>query len=170
MARCLDGDAGAFEALVEAYQKPFFTSAYRLLGNDDEARDATQSAFIKVHGALQRFDPTRRFFSWAYRILVNECLNLQRARRPHEPLRSDLATVDGPDRAFESAEHRRRLQAAILALPPDSRAVIVLKHFAGMSYDEIAATLEIPVKTVRSRLHTARVRLMDLVSREGARG
>ena len=80
--QCLSGDASAFEALIERYQRCLFNVAFRMLGNYDDALDSTQNAFIKAYEHLDRFDTGQRFFSWLYRILKNECLNFIRARRP----------------------------------------------------------------------------------------
>ena len=138
-----------------------FNVALRILGDYDEASDATQDAFVKTYQALPRFDQSRRFFSWIYRILVNECLNAKRARRPHEPLGEDLVAPASPGADLESTERRQRVRAAILALSPEYRAVIALRHFAAMSYADMAVALDLPVKTVRSRLYTARQRLAE---------
>jgi RNA polymerase sigma-70 factor (ECF subfamily) len=99
-----------------------------------------------------------------YRILVNECLNVTRDRRPEEALDSDAAEDSGTpfDVALES-ERREQIQLALLRLTPEHRTVIVLRHFAGQSYDEIAEALAIPEKTVKSRLYSARQRLGELL-------
>ena len=163
VARCLAGETAAFEPLVERYQRLLFTVALRMLGDYDRASDAAQNAFVKAYQKLETFDPTRRFFSWIYRILVNECLNERRDHHPHEPLEPDLAAAGTPADLFEIAERRNRVQAAILALPIDYREVIVLRHFAELSYEEIGETLHVPVKTVKSRLHTAKARLAAML-------
>jgi len=111
---CLDGDRAAFGAIVERYQRVFFTVAVRMLGNRDDANDATQNAFVKAYQHLRSFDPGRRFFSWIYRILVNECQNQMRDRRPVEPLPPDLAVGDSPADALDAEERRRRVQAPAL--------------------------------------------------------
>jgi RNA polymerase sigma-70 factor (ECF subfamily) len=170
VARCLEGDSTAFEALVERYHRVLFTVAVRMLGDRDDANDATQNTFLKVHRSLGRFDANRRFFSWIYRILVNECLNLQRAHHPHEPLDADVAGTDNPGARLEASDERRQVQAAILDLSAEQRAVIVLRHFADMSYDEISEALNVPVRTVRSRLHSARRRLIELLAGTRAHG
>jgi RNA polymerase sigma-70 factor (ECF subfamily) len=159
VARCLAGDAAAFEPIVERYQRVLFTVAARMLGDRDRAADATQNAFVSAYRKLATFDPQRRFFSWIYRILVNECLNDRRGRRAHEPLSPALATVGSPADLLEADERRRSVQAAVLALPPEYREVVILRHFTGLSYDEIADVLGLPAKTVKSRLHTAKERL-----------
>jgi RNA polymerase sigma-70 factor (ECF subfamily) len=168
--RCLDGDGAAFAPIVERYQRLLFTVALRMLGDEDEANDAAQNAFVKAYQKLGTFDQGRRFFSWIYRILVNECLNQRRERRPSEPISPGLAAEEGsPADLFEAKERRRRVQAAIVALPIDYREVVVLRHFAGLSYDEIAETLGVPAAIVKSRLHSARQRLSHMLLGTDAR-
>jgi RNA polymerase sigma-70 factor (ECF subfamily) len=159
--RCLTGDAEAFEPIVRAYQAPLFNVALRMLGTPEDARDATQTAFVRAYEHLDSYDPAHKFFTWIYRILMNECLNVLRARRPSEPVPDDLASERNRDRLdpIDAEKRRQAIQAAILALPVDYRQVIVLRHFAELSYEEIAATVSIPVKTVKSRLFSARQRL-----------
>ena len=157
--RCLDGETAAFEQLIERYERVLFRVAVRMLGNAEDARDATQTAFVKAYEQLHRYDPEHRFFSWIYRILSNECLNQRRARRPQVEVDQWLPAPGTPFEALEADERKRRVQAAILELTPAYREVVVLRHFAELSYEEVAAALDIPVKTVRSRLHTARQQL-----------
>jgi RNA polymerase sigma-70 factor (ECF subfamily) len=163
VGRCLDGDVAAFEPLVERYQGPFFTVAARLLGDRDDARDAVQNTFLKIFQNLDRFDRSRRFFSWAYRILLNECHDMRRRRRTGDMQPVDVVAAEGPIEALETGERRHRVQTAILALSYEHRQVIVLRHFTGLSYDEVADVLRLPVKTVKSRLHTARQRLAAML-------
>jgi RNA polymerase sigma-70 factor (ECF subfamily) len=164
VSRALDGDTVAFEELVHRYQRVLFTVALRMLGDYDEANDATQNAFIRIYRRLSSYDRTYRFFSWAYRIVVNECLNARRARRVSERLEDDvLADGAGPADSLEAEERRRAVQFAILALPPMYRQVVVLRHFTGLSYEEISDATGVAVKTVKSRLHTARQRLARML-------
>jgi RNA polymerase sigma-70 factor (ECF subfamily) len=163
VARCLHGDKAAFESLVERYQRVLFTVALRMLGDHDEAVDATQNAFVKSYEKLATFDRKRRFFSWIYRILFNECLNVRRDRKSREPLTPDLAAVGSTSDLAEANERRRNVQAAILSLPIESREVIILRHFTELSYEQIGETLGIETKTVKSRLHSARQRLAELL-------
>ncbi len=166
IGRCLDGDRAAFEPLVERYHGPLFRVAARLLGDREEARDATQTAFLKAYQALASCDRQRKFFSWIYRILVNECLNTLRARRPMQALDQDLAAPAEKADAVASAETRKRVRRALLELSTEQRDVIVLRHFAEMSYEQVAAALKIPEKTVKSRLFSARQRLCELLAGE----
>jgi RNA polymerase sigma-70 factor (ECF subfamily) len=163
VARSTAGETAAFEGLVERYQRVLFTVALRMLGDYEEASDAAQNAFVKAYEKLETFDRNRRFFSWIYRILVNECLNARRNRPPHEELAPDLPAAGTPAALFEAEERRARVQAAILALPVEYREVIVLRHFTELSYEEIGQTLQVPTKTVKSRLYTARERLAAML-------
>lgn len=163
VAGTLKGDPAAFEAIVARYQSVMFRVALRMLGDYEDARDATQTAFVSAYRKLSSFDPNLRFFSWLYRILLNECLNAKRDRRPHEPVTADMVLAGSPLEALEASERRHRVQRALLALPHDYREVIVLRHFAELGYDEIATTLGIAPKTVKSRLYTARQRLTELL-------
>ena len=161
--RVLDGETAAFEVLVERYQRVLYTVALRMLGNRDDAKDATQTAFVRAYERLASFDEQYRFFSWIYRILMNECLNVIRGRRPEDELTPVLATSGGP---FESAVSRERQRAGAggaAAAHAGYRAVVVLRHFAGLSYDEMADALGVPAKTVKSRLYSARQRLGELL-------
>lgn len=166
ISRCLAGDSTAFEPLVSRYHRPLFRVAARLLGNRDEAEDATQTAFLKAYQALATCDRERRFFSWIYRILVNECLNVLRARRPVETLDDGFAAPDPGRDAVDTAETCRRVRLALLRLPPAQRDVILLRHFADLRYEQIAAALGVPEKTVKSRLFSARQRLCELLATE----
>jgi RNA polymerase sigma-70 factor (ECF subfamily) len=162
--RCREGDSAAFESIVVRYQRILFTVALRILGDRDDASDAAQSAFVKAYEKLATFDERRRFFSWIYRILVNECLNLRRDRHIQVELADDLPGGGGtPADAFEHRETRARVQAAILALPMAYREVIVLRHFTELTYDEIASTLGVAESVVKSRLFTARQRLAQML-------
>lgn len=163
VSRCRGGDQAAFEAIVERYERVLFTVALRMLGDYDEARDATQDAFVKAYQNLASFDRKRRFFSWIYRILVNRCLNVRRDRRPREPITPDLATVGSPADLLEATERRRCVQAAILALPIEYREVVILRHFTELSYEEIGDALQVSTQIVKSRLHTARQRLGQML-------
>lgn len=163
--RALQGDVTAFESLVEEYQRVLFTVAYRLLGEYEDARDATQNTFIKVFERLETFDQQQRFFSWIYRILVNECLNARRGTPVAvQHLDERIADSSRTDEPQEAAERQMIVRRAVLALTDEYRDVIVLRHFAGLSYEEMAEALRIPVRTVKSRLHTARQRLTQPLS------
>ena len=159
----LAGHTEAFGVLVTRYQKVMYTVALRMLSNPEDARDATQDAFVKAYEHLATFDSRYRFYSWMYRILVNECLNVSRDRRSEEPLDPDAAGAGSPFDTALASERVVQINIALEQLTPEYRAVVVLRHFAGQSYGEIAEALSIPEKTVKSRLYSARQQLGELL-------
>src|SRR5687767_14854260 len=169
VARCLRGDASAFEPLVARYERALFAVALRLVANYEDARDVTQNAFIRAYQHLDSFDPERRFFSWIYRIAVNESLNLRRARRPQEALGQWIPVSGGQTGAIEAIEAHEtaaRVEHALAQLSDDYREVVVLRYFAELSYEEISHAVGVPEKTVKSRLFSARQRLAGLLGQE----
>ncbi len=166
IARCLAGDSNAFEPLVERYHRPLFRVAERMLGSREDARDVTQTVFLKAYQALATCDRQRRFFSWIYRILINECLNTLRARKPTQVIDESMPATDVRSDPVEVVETRRRVRRALALLPEAQRDVILLRHFAELRYEQIAAALEVPEKTVKSRLFSARQRLCELLAAE----
>lgn len=167
--RCQEGERDAFERLVIRYQKPVFNLALRMLRNRQDALDVAQTAFLKAFEHLGDYDPAYRFYSWLYRIAINECLNALAARKPQGAL--DANTADegpGPERAAEGDQALHAIEDALMLISPELRAVTVLRHIAQLSYEDIAETLGLPEKTVKSRLHSARERLRDHLRQRGA--
>jgi RNA polymerase sigma-70 factor, ECF subfamily len=165
VADCLGGNAQDFVVLVERYQRVIYNLALRMLGDPEDAQDATQTAFLRVWESLERFDPRHRFFSWVYRITTNECLNKLHRRRRLEPLPPGLPSGDDPTAGVRRRETSARVQEALLGLSPEHREVVILRHFMELSYGEIAETLALPQKTVKSRLYEARQRLCEILPR-----
>lgn len=158
--RCLNGEPAAFEVLVGRYQHIMFNVALRMLGDYEDARDAAQNTFVKAYEKLGTYDPERRFFSWMYRILMNECLNLRRRPATEQLGDTEAEVFDSSDvDTVEAAERKRDVRQAILSLSPAYREVIVLRHFAALSYEQMSEAIGVPTKTVKSRLHTARQQL-----------
>src|SRR5262249_32413817 len=114
--KCRNGEPAAFEPLVRRYERQLFNLAYRMLGQYEEAADATQTAFVKAYQHLETFDTNQRFFSWIYRILKNECLNVLRDRRPTEQLPSELRATGSPGDSVECKERRAARPAPPMAL------------------------------------------------------
>lgn len=154
--RYLEGQQDAAGGLVDRYQKRLFNVALRMLDNAQDAEDVTQTVFLNAFLKLSTYDPRFRFFSWIYRMTVNESLNMLKGRKRIVTL-EDIPVVGGA--ADQATEAQDEVGKALMLLKPDDRAVLVLKHFVFFSYEEIASVLEIPVKTVKSRLFTARERL-----------
>lgn len=168
------GNKRAYERLVRHYMHDAFLVAFGLVGNVEDARDLSQDAFVKAYQARERFDENRPFYPWLYRILKNHCLNfIKRGMRnttslyyEDSPDREKFASSDTtPLEQMEAGERRRLVRAAIDMLSDDHREIIVLKHFKGYSYQEIADLLDIPIGTVMSRLYYARRSLKDIIER-----
>jgi len=161
-------DPKAFAALVEAYGRVVFNLALRMTGHHEDARDVTQNVFVKAYEKLDTFDGRSRFFSWIYRIAINESLNLLARRKRMVALDEELVSDEqSPHRGAEAREEERMVQAALLDLTAEYRQVIVLRHFLDLSHVEMGQVLRLPEKTVKSRLHTARVRLGEALRKRG---
>ena len=168
VARALDGDRRAFEALVGLYEKVLYNVALRMTNNCEDARDLTQSAFLKAYQGLRGFDSRYRFFSWIYRILINETLNHLKRRRPQHEVPDTLASGDpGTEERVGEEETRAIINAALLDLAPEHRQLVVLRHLLEMSYAEIGELVRLPEKTIKWRLYEARQKLGAALRRRG---
>jgi len=165
---CLRGDQSAFDELVDRYQRALYNAAYRITGSIDDAMDVTQSAFVAAYEKLDTFDQTRRFFSWIYRITCNRALKLVEQRRPLAAIDAEAHSTDSnPEVVYGTTESGEFLERALKELSPELRIAIVLKHILGYSYREISELVNVPEKTVKSRLFTARQRLRTVLLEKG---
>ena len=170
VSRYLEGQRDAAGDLVDRYQKRVFNLALRMLDNVQDAEDVTQNVFLNAFLKLRTYNPKYRFFSWIYRMAVNESLNALKRRRRTVTL-DDALGVQAPDPpADRTAEAREYVGKALMRLTPDDRAVVVLRHFVSFSYQEIADVLEIPIGTVMSRLSRGRKQLYENLIRPKAEG
>jgi RNA polymerase sigma-70 factor (ECF subfamily) len=165
--RCRRGDREAFTALVVRYQRPIYNAAFWVLHKAEDASDISQIVFLKVAERLDDYDPKYRFFSWIYRIAVNESLNLLR-RKGHEEELDEEMDVPGADSAdplwqLSAAERSKRVLSTLKSMATNDRVVLSLRHFSECSYQEMAQILELDEKTVKSRLFEARQRLRGLL-------
>jgi RNA polymerase sigma-70 factor (ECF subfamily) len=159
-------DRDAFGELVRRHQTRAYNTAYRLTGNRADALDVTQDAFVRAYDALGSFDRARPFAPWLNAIVTNLALNLLQRRKPVAALDEarPLDSVTGdPETNALKGEEQRRVGAALLQLPPAWRAVIELRHFQELSYDEIAQVLELPPSDVKSHLFRGRARLREIL-------
>jgi RNA polymerase sigma-70 factor (ECF subfamily) len=164
------GDKGAFDALVLKYQHKVVKLVMRYVRNPAEAEDIAQEAFIKAYRALPQFRGDSAFYTWLYRIAINTAKNaiVSRDRSPVEydldlqnpeesyDMHGRLKDAETPEGLVLTEEIRSIVNGAIAALPEDLRTAIVLRELEGLSYEEIAATMDCPVGTVRSRIFRAR--------------
>jgi RNA polymerase sigma-70 factor (ECF subfamily) len=171
---CRAGRTEAFSLLVQRYQGRLYPTIARLVGSADDAEDILQDAFVRAFEKLDQFQGESSFYTWIYRIAVNLALSGHRRRRVRSAARlghhragaggahpTDESAESDPSAPLERAERERMVRAALDDLKPEHRAVVILKEFDGRRYEEISAILDIPVGTVRSRLHRARSELHD---------
>ncbi len=169
VARVQRGDKAAFDVLVIKYQQKIVKLIMRYVRDPAEALDVAQEAFLKAYKALPKFRGDSAFYTWMYRIAINTAKNylVANRRRPldydldlQDPEQYDmqarLKEIDTPEGLMLTEEIRENVNAAIENLPDDLRTAIILREFEGMSYEEIAQTMECPVGTVRSRIFRAR--------------
>jgi RNA polymerase sigma-70 factor (ECF subfamily) len=161
------GDPTAFTELVIRYQKPLFNAAFWIVRRVEDANDVIQEVFLKVAERLNEYDPQFKFFSWIYRIAVNESLNMLRRNRREETLDEghDLPAEDSanPERQVGDAQLSGRIRGALMHMPADDRMVLSLRHFSECSYQQIGQILQVDEKTVKSRLFEARQRLRGML-------
>jgi RNA polymerase sigma-70 factor (ECF subfamily) len=160
----LGGERRAFEPLVERYQKAVYNVALRMSNDPDDAADITQNVFIKASEKLGTYDPKYKFFSWIYRIAVNESINFVEAAKRGEALHEGLVSGErDPDEIAQAEMLSESISQGLLELGKDGRIVIILRHFEELTYEEIGSILDLPVKTVKSRLFTARQSLKKIL-------
>ena len=165
--RCLQGDKKAFEEIVDRYQKKVFNAAYRILNHYEDAADVTQSVFIRVYENLEKFSARYRFFSWLYKITVNESLNYLKRRKETGDLQvEEIADEKTPEEEYNNIELSENIEQALMKIGLEYRLVIVLHYLQDLSYNEISYVLDTPEKTIKSRLFTARNMLRDILRGE----
>jgi RNA polymerase sigma-70 factor, ECF subfamily len=162
------GDQAAFAELVIRYQRPIYNAAFWVLRRAEDANDVTQEVFLKVAERLNEYDPRFKFFSWIYRIAVNESLNLLRRNRREDELDADIDLPDadsaGPEQQLSDVQLTQRLRSTLMRMTPNDRTVLALRHFSECSYQEIGQILDLDEKTVKSRLFEARQHLRDMLA------
>lgn len=174
IARAQSGDTASFEALVQAYQTRVFRMILAIAGNHEDAEDALQETLLQAYRALPRFRGDASFSTWLYRIALNTTRNWLRSqsRASSERFARRLAHIgpEVPPRADEGliAQDRRQfMRNALLALPDHYRDALLLRHYEDMTYEQIAAVLDIPIGTVRSRIAQARHLLIKHLAASG---
>ncbi|TMG94865.1 MAG: sigma-70 family RNA polymerase sigma factor [Betaproteobacteria bacterium] len=167
VGRYRNGDRAAFAEIVIRYQRPIYNAAFWVLRSVEDAQDVAQIVFLKVAERLDEYDGQYKFFSWIYRIAVNESLNLLRRHGREEPLDDEIDLPDAdsanPESKLNDAQVSKRIQSALMTMSANDRLVLTLRHFSECSYQEIAEILDVDEKTVKSRLFEARHRLRDLL-------
>jgi RNA polymerase sigma-70 factor (ECF subfamily) len=175
-----DGDATAFDQLVRRWDRRIHGAIYRVVGADEDARDLCQEAFLKAYRGLGTFKREARFSSWLYQIALNVCRDRLRRRKGRFAVSLDdlddsadvrlRATSPSPFQLVEARDLSRMVASAMATLTADEREVIVLKEYQGLTFPEIAETLEVPLSTVKTRLYRGLAQLRHRLEREGIRG
>lgn len=167
------GDKQAFGHLVQAYERPIFNLTYRMLGSAEEAEDAAQETFLRAYSRLNQYDPAMKFSTWLFSIANHHCIDRLRKRRVTyisiddnpvlENMESDLPR---PESQAVDMEQAQAMQGLVAQLDPDYRTPLVLRYWEELSYEEIAASLNLTVAAVKSRLFRARQQLMALYQKQ----
>lgn len=167
----LAGDKQAYAHIINKYKNQLYATILRMTKNPQDAQDLIQDAFIKVYRNLDKYDRSGSFAGWLYRVSINHCMDEFRKKR--------FATVqveiddemsvnpNHPELVFLKKEKSRQLERLIATLPEDERLIILLRYVNDMSYDEIGELMEVPLSTVRNKLHRAKKKMRDTVKREG---
>ena len=174
------GDSASFENLVLDNQTKVYNLALRMVGNEDDAFDMSQEAFIKAYNSIANFRGDSRFSVWLYRLTTNVCLDFLRSerRKSHSSLtymgdEDEDKELEIPDERFspeslaEKKELREAVNRGLRQLPPDYRSILLLREIDGLSYDEIALALALEAGTVKSRIFRARKKLCSILSNDG---
>lgn len=173
IAVCLSGQRDAFGELVSRYQIRLYNAVGRLVDNPDDASDVVQEAFLNAYQSLHTFKGDAEFFTWLYRIAFNTAISLKRKKRAIISLDAggreggidpdDHSEYIKPGAALERSEQETQLQDALTRLSHEHREVLVLKDIEGLKYEDIAEILGVPIGTIRSRLHRARLELREIL-------
>jgi RNA polymerase sigma-70 factor (ECF subfamily) len=179
--RAKRGDFGAFDALVRRYERQAFNFALKMTGNRDDAADVTQEAFLRVFNFIESFRGESSFSTWMYRVLMNTFLDLKKRHRidkktvyleEHRSTDGELLAKDiedtraTPEEVAVEHERQRAFLEAILSLPDYQRALVVMYHSEGMSYEQIAEVTRLPLGTVKSRMNRARLALREKLAQK----
>lgn len=169
IAEALTGKSAAFGQLVRKYQDRLYNTVVHVVGSEEDARDVVQEAFVQAFVKLETFQHASAFYTWLYRIAFNVAVSHGRKKRPKISLEQTRETtgqepVDGqadPSQQAERAERCRQVREALAALSEEHRSILTLREIDGCCYETIAEILDLPIGTVRSRLHRARLELRD---------
>jgi RNA polymerase sigma-70 factor (ECF subfamily) len=169
IAETLAGNTAAFGQLVTKYQDRLYNTVLHVTGSVEDSRDIVQEAFVQAFLKLDTFQQTSAFYTWLYRIAFNVGASQRRRKRPTTSVEYVRETTGqepadsrpGPEQRLEEAERRRQVEQAIATLSEEHRVVLVLREIDGCCYETIAEVLDLPIGTVRSRLHRARLQLRE---------
>jgi RNA polymerase sigma-70 factor (ECF subfamily) len=167
---CLAGSQGAWETLVNTFARRIFNMAYQFCGSREEAEDRTQDVFLKLHGALPKYDFDKNFTAWLLTLAKNHLIDEYRRTKWEKTQRDEFddrvlaqPVHDGPETSLVDKETKALVWEGLNRLSADMRMVIILRDLQGNSYEEVAETLHLPLGTVKSRVNRARIQLAEVL-------
>lgn len=176
--KSISGDVESFEILISRYQKMAYNVAYRIMGNEEDAKDMAQESFIKIFKYIKNFRMDSSFSTWMYRIVMNTCKDeLRKKKLKVISIDKTIDTGDGsmqmdiedssrtPEQLLESKETSEEVQNALLQISENNRIVVVLRDIKGFSYSEISEIIDVPVGTIKSRINRGRQELKEILIR-----
>ena len=176
----ISGDVESFEQLIRQYQRMAYNVAYRMMGNEEDAKDMTQEALVKVFKKLKSFRMDASFSTWLYRIVMNTCKDEMRKKKMSTiSIDQSIETEDsqvyfeleekglGPEEKLLQKETQNLVHSALQEIPEDNRMVLILRDIKNLTYDEISEVLDIPKGTVKSRINRGRLALKDVLKARG---
>lgn len=165
------GDQQAYAQIINKYKNPLYATILRMTKHPQDAQDLVQEAFIKVYKQLDKYEAKGSFSSWFYRVAINHCMDAFRTKqyqmKPVEVDEEQVVNPTHPEIIFMKKEQQRQLERLLQTLPDDERMIILLRYNNELSYEEIAEMMEVPISTVRNKLHRAKKKMRETVKREG---
>lgn len=167
----LAGDKQAYAHIINKYKNQLYATILRMTKNPQDAQDLVQEAFIKVYRNLDKYDASGSFSGWLYRVAINHCMDEFRKKRHSmthiEVDEEKVVNPNHPELVFLKKEKSRQLERLISTLPEDERLIILLRYVNEISYEEIGEMLDVPISTVRNKLHRGKKKMRETVKREG---
>lgn len=166
----LSGNKQAYAQIINKYKNPLYATILRMTGNQQDAADLVQEAFIKIYRQLEKFDGKGSFSSWLYRVAINHCMDEFRKKsykiKQVEINEADLLDAHHPEVIFLKKEKNRQLEKLISGLPEDERMILLLRYVNEQSYKEISEFMDLSLATVRNKLHRAKKKLREMIKEE----
>lgn len=167
----LAGDKQAYAHIINKYKNQLYATILRMTKNPQDAQDLVQEAFIKVYRNLDKYDASGSFSGWLYRVAINHCMDEFRKKSNTtihvEVDETKVVNREHPEVVFLKKEKSRQLERLISTLPEDERLIILLRYVNEISYEEIGEVMDVPLSTVRNKLHRAKIKMRETVKREG---
>ncbi|MEH7387295.1 RNA polymerase sigma factor [Bacillus sp. JJ1521] len=166
----LSGNKQAYSHIINKYKNQLYATILRMTKNPHDAQDLVQEAFIKVYYQIDKYNEKGSFSSWFYRVAINHCMDEFRKKRSKQvEMNEELMgkNPNHPEVVYLKREENRQIELLLVTLPEDERMIMLLRYVNELSYEEISELVDVPVSTVRNKLHRAKKKLRNTVNREG---